>query len=126
MKNHLSKVPSKRIVVPARTILLEAGTVAKKMYLILSGCTRLWYNNNGKDITLQFFMPDQVVASFDSFLHNTPSEFTLESILPTEVEVFDKKDIEDMNHAFIHSNVPMAIIQNNKIADANNQYLHIL
>lgn len=101
MKNHLSKVPSKRIVVPARTILLEAGTVAKKMYLILSGCTRLWYNNNGKDITLQFFMPDQVVASFDSFLHNTPSEFTLESILPTEVEVFDKKDIED---AFKQSN----------------------
>ncbi|MBR5483323.1 MAG: Crp/Fnr family transcriptional regulator, partial [Alistipes sp.] len=35
-----------------------------------------------------------VVASYDSMLHNIPSEFTLETILPTEVDVFEKRDIE--------------------------------
>ncbi|MBR4995134.1 MAG: Crp/Fnr family transcriptional regulator [Alistipes sp.] len=94
IENCLSKVLSTRIVVPAKTVLLEAGAVSIHMYLIRSGCARLWYNNNGEDITLQFFMPGQVVASFDSILHNIPSEFTLETILPTEVDVFEKRDIE--------------------------------
>ena len=94
IENILSKVPCTRIVVSTKTILLEAGAVAKHIYHIRSGCARLWYNNNGEDITLQFFMPGQVVASYDSMLHNLPSEFTLETILPTEVEVFEKRDIE--------------------------------
>ena len=88
IENCLSKVPSTRIVVPAKTVLLEVGAIAKHMYLVRSGCARLWYNNEGEDITLQFFMSGRVVASYDSMLHNIPSEFTLETILPTEVDVF--------------------------------------
>ena len=94
MKKILSTIPSKSVTYPARTTILEAGGLATNLYLVCSGCVRLWYNNNGEDITLQFFMPGQVVASFDSILHNIPSEFTLETILPTEVEVFEKRDIE--------------------------------
>ncbi len=95
MKSILSTIPSRLLSLPARTTILEAGSTATALYLICSGCARLWFNNNGEDITLQFFMPGQVVASFDSLLHNSPSEFTLETILPTEVEVFDKRDIEE-------------------------------
>ena len=50
IENCLSKVPSTRIVVPAKTVLLEAGAIAKYMYLVRSGCARLWYNNEGEDI----------------------------------------------------------------------------
>ena len=107
--NYLSQVPSKRIVVPAKTTLLEAGAIAKHMYLIRSGCARLWYNNNGEDITLQFFMPGQVVASFDSILHDIPSEFTLETILTAEVEVFDKRDIEDAYKQSAESSMQLAM-----------------
>ena len=95
MKKILSTIPSNIVAIPARTTILEAGSLATNLYLIRSGCARLWYNNNGEDITLQFFMPGQVVASFDSILHNTPSELTLETILPTEVEIFEKRDIEE-------------------------------
>ncbi len=35
-------------------------------------------------------------------------------------------EIDGMSNAFIDSNVPLAIIQNNKIVDANKKYLHIL
>ena len=95
MKKILSTIPSNIVAIPARTTILEAGSLATNLYLIRSGCARLWYNNNGEDITLQVFMPGQVVASFDSILHNTPSELTLETILPTEVEIFEKRDIEE-------------------------------
>lgn len=94
MESIISKIPSRKVTLPAKTTLLEAGTVAKSLYCIRSGCARLWFNNDGVDVTLQFFMPGQMVASFDSLLHDKPSEFTLETILPTEVEVLDKSDIE--------------------------------
>ena len=90
----INRIPSRKMTIPAKTKLLEAGGIAHFIYRIRSGCARLWFNNDGVDITLQFFMPGQVVASFDSILHNIPSEFTLETILPTEVEVFEKRDIE--------------------------------
>lgn len=95
MKKILSTITGNHLSLPARTTILEAGRVATTLYLVRSGCARLWYNNNGEDITLQFFMPGQFVASFDSILHDSPSEYTLETILPTEVEVFNKSDIED-------------------------------
>ena len=95
LEKTLSRVPCKRINVPARTVLLESGTVAQNVYFIRSGCTRLWFNNEGEDVTLQFFLEGQVVASFDSLLHDRPSEFTLETILPTEIDVYDKRQIEE-------------------------------
>ena len=92
MENLFSKIEGKRISVPAKTILLEAGSISKNIYFIKSGCARLWYNNDGLDITLQFFMAGQMVSSFDSLLHDTPSQFTLETILPTEIEIYEKDD----------------------------------
>ena len=92
MENLLSKIDCKRIYAPARTILLEAGSVSKNIFLIKEGCARLWFNNDGVDITLQFFMAGQIVSSFDSLLHDTPSQFTLETILPTEIEIYEKDD----------------------------------
>lgn len=66
--------------IPSRTILLKEGEVSNHLYFIKSGCLRLWFNKDGKDITLQFFFEGQVVASIDSFLSHQPSMFTLESI----------------------------------------------
>lgn len=92
MEKLLSKIEGKRISVPAKTILLEAGNISKNIFLIKEGCARLWFNNDGVDITLQFFMAGQMVSSFDSLLHNAPSQFTLETILPTEIEIYEKDD----------------------------------
>jgi len=44
----------KRLEIPAKTILLEEG-ISKTMFFIEKGCLRTWVNNNGKDITTQFF-----------------------------------------------------------------------
>lgn len=92
----ISNVTSEHLVLKAKTEILSAGEIAKHVYIVRSGCARLWFNHNGDDITLQFFLPGQIVASFDSLLHNTPSQFTLETIMPTEVEAFKKKDIEKL------------------------------
>ncbi|WP_286733291.1 MULTISPECIES: hypothetical protein [Sphingobacterium] len=56
-----------RIEVPAKTILLKEGEVSKKMFLIEKGGIRAWFNNNGKDITCQFFFENETVGSIESF-----------------------------------------------------------
>lgn len=78
--------------IPPKTILLEEGKIADKLYLIRKGCLRLFFYNEGKDITFQFFFEGDFVASFDSLYKRKPSLFSLESIEPTEVSVV-KRDV---------------------------------
>ena len=84
----------KEMKIPAKTILLREGDVSKKAYFIREGCLRLWFNNNGKDITVQFFFENEAVSSVESFRLGTPSLFTLESIEPSTVLVITKKNYE--------------------------------
>ena len=60
------QVKSEYLSIPSKTILLEEGKVAEKLYLIRKGCLRLFFYNEGKDITFQFFFEGNFVASFDS------------------------------------------------------------
>lgn len=55
-----------RLEVPARTVLLNEGETSKKLFIIEKGCIRVWFNNNGKDITTQFFFENNMVASIES------------------------------------------------------------
>ena len=59
--------------IPPKTILLEEGKIADRIYLIRKGCLRLFFYNEGKDITFQFFFEGDFVASFDSLYKGTPS-----------------------------------------------------
>ena len=59
--------------ISSKTVLLEEGKVADKIYLIRKGCLRLFFYNEGKDITFQFFFEGDFVASFDSLYKGTPS-----------------------------------------------------
>ncbi len=82
-----------RIEVPAKTILLKEGEVSKKMFLIEKGGIRAWFNNNGKDITCQFFFENETVGSIDSFRKNIPSQTTIETIEPSILWWIHKTDL---------------------------------
>jgi CRP-like cAMP-binding protein len=71
--------------IASKTTLLKEGEISNYMYFIKKGCLRLWFNNEGDDITFQFFFEDQGVSSFESFFERKPSLFTLESIEPATV-----------------------------------------
>ncbi|MES2417479.1 MAG: Crp/Fnr family transcriptional regulator [Bacteroidota bacterium] len=84
----------KQIEVPAKTILLEEGQVSKRVYWIEKGCIRVWFNNDGKDITYQFFFENSTVASIESFRKNIPSAGNMEALEPCTLWYADKEDIE--------------------------------
>ncbi|MDJ1503312.1 Crp/Fnr family transcriptional regulator [Xanthocytophaga agilis] len=80
--------------VPAKTTLLNEGEISKKMFLIETGCIRVWFNNKGKDITTQFFFENNMVGSIESFRKNIPSLVTMETIEPSTIWWIYKKDMD--------------------------------
>lgn len=83
-----------RIEVPAKTVLLEEGEISKKLFIIEKGCIRVWFNNNGKDLTTQFFFEYQSVASIESFMKKFPSQVVVETIEPSIIWWIHKKDLD--------------------------------
>jgi CRP-like cAMP-binding protein len=84
----------KRIEVKPKTILLSEGEVAKKLYIVEKGCLRSYFYKDGRDITFQFFMENDAVASFQSFFNGCPSQLYIESIEQTKLLVLNKKNID--------------------------------
>lgn len=50
-----SHIKTEYLSIPSKTVLLEEGKVARKLYFVRKGCLRLFFYNAGKDITFQFF-----------------------------------------------------------------------
>jgi len=84
----------KRMKVSARTALLKEGDIPKNMFVIEKGCIRVWFNNDGKDVTTQFFFENNMVSSIESFRKGYPSPVTIETIEPCVLWYIHKKDAD--------------------------------
>ena len=84
----------KQIEIPAKTILLQEGKISKKMYFVEKGCLRTWINNNGKDITTQFFFEGSGVSSIESFMTNKPSLYSIETIEPCVLQTITQQEFQ--------------------------------
>lgn len=100
-----------RIEVPAKTILLKEGEISKKVFLVEKGCIRAWFNNDGKDVTFQFFFENSTVASIESFRKKIASLVTIETIEPSILWYINKKDMEKILAAIT------------EIADPGNRFI---
>ena len=87
----------KRMEVPAKTTLLKEGEISKKIFFIEKGCIRAWFNNDGKDVTFQFFFENGSVSSVESFRKNVPSLLSLETVEPCALWIIHKKDFEKIS-----------------------------
>ena len=86
----------KRLDVPAKTILLNEGEISERIYFIEKGCIRCWFNKDGKDLTLQFFLEGGMVSSIESFRKKIPSPITIETIESCVLWYADKNDIDQI------------------------------
>jgi len=83
-----------RIEVPAKTILLEEGNISQYYYYVEKGCIRAALNKLGEDKTVQFFFEKEGLTSLESFLKNTPSLFTIETIEPSVIYLLHKTKVK--------------------------------
>ena len=83
----------KRMEVPAKSILLNEGKVSQNYIFIEEGCVRLFFSDNGNEKTVQFFFGNEGLTSFDSFVNNVPSLFTIETIEPSVIYLLPKSNV---------------------------------
>lgn len=86
----------KRIEAPAKTVLLEEGTISGHYFFVEEGCIRAHFNNNGDDKTVQFFFENEGLTSLESFLNNTPSTFTIETVEHSVLVLLPKEQVMNL------------------------------
>ncbi|MES2454768.1 MAG: Crp/Fnr family transcriptional regulator [Bacteroidota bacterium] len=93
--------------VPAKTTLLEEGKISRMMFFIEKGCLRTWVNNNGNEITTQFFFEGDKVSSIESFRTNRPSLYSIQSIEPCVLQTISQEKFKTVweNSAEIKSEI---------------------
>lgn len=74
--------------VPAKTTLIEEGDISKYTYMVSKGCLRLFViKEDGREVTVQFFFENQMVASMESAFTGKPGRMYLESIEDSELVI---------------------------------------
>lgn len=82
--------------VPAHTTLLTEGAVATQLYFVVRGSLRMWHSTDQRDVTIQFFFENQLVASFESFYLGQPSDSSIETLEPTDLLALDKASFDQL------------------------------
>jgi CRP-like cAMP-binding protein len=100
--------------VASKTTLLKEGDISKKLFVIETGCIRAWFNNDGKDVTFQFFVENGVVASIESFRKKIPSLISIETIEPSVLWFIHKKDVDRI------------IAETNDIPELRNRFINAI
>ena len=109
--------------VAAKTTLLYEGDISQYIYFVERGALRLWNNDDGRDITMQFFFEGQHVASFESFYLNTPSRFAIECIEDSRVVMLSKADLNLLIERFPAINNYMTEFACRRLIDYMNFFL---
>lgn len=107
----------------SKTTLLFEGMISKHIYFINKGALRLWNNDDGRDITVQFFFEDQVVSSFESFYLNKNSQFSIESIEDTNITILSKESLDLLVNEYPSFNQYITDIVCKRFIDYTNFFL---
>ena len=92
----LQKISSFKVV-EANTPLANAGEVASKIYLLVSGLMRVYLSSeSGKEYNKNFFMPLSFVGSFTSIIKKEPSKLTYEALTDCKLYEIDFNKIVDL------------------------------
>lgn len=81
-----------------KSTLLEQGEVCTHAYFVESGCLRLWHTEAGSDVSVKFFLRGELCASLDSIRQELPSNYGIESIVPSIVRKLPRKILESEVH----------------------------
>jgi CRP-like cAMP-binding protein len=80
-----------------KDFLVEAGTVAKYFYLVISGVQAIYLiDQKGNKVVLGFSFDGSVSGVYDSFLSQKPSSYFLEALTPSKLIAISKKKYDEL------------------------------
>src|ERR1700761_2384598 len=88
--------------VPAKTLLVKEGAISRKLYYIDKGSTRVWFNNDGKEVTFQFIFENHFATSVESIITNAPSWYSVETLEPVIADSISVEEFRNKVESFPH------------------------
>lgn len=74
---------------------LKYDKICNQAAFVKSGILRVYYpNDNGEDTTCYISLSNEFITSFSSFTTSKPSTENIQAIVPTELLVISKQDLE--------------------------------
>ena len=75
--------------------LIRAGTVCTEFVYVRTGLLRSFYvKDNGEEVTYCLTFPGQPMTALSSLITQRPTEENIQALVPTEVEVLRRDDLE--------------------------------
>ena len=78
-------------VLARNEFLLTEGKVEQHCYIIRSGAVRVFLQTEFEEMTIRFGYEGSLITSLSSFINGTPSEFYIQAIRATTLEVISKE-----------------------------------
>lgn len=79
-----------------KDFLLQEGKICNKITFINSGCLRLFYNVDGEENIIQFFLENSWYTDYASFLTGQSTLENVQAIENSEVVQFKKEDLYEL------------------------------
>jgi len=82
--------------IEAGDYFLREGRICKRIVFIEKGLVRLFYLNDGKEVTTCFCKENTITCSYKSLITNTPSELSIQAIEPCKLIVFTYDSLQKL------------------------------
>lgn len=79
-----------------KDFLTTSTMIENKIYFILEGIFRLFIELPEKDVTIDFGFPTKFLSSYSSFLTQTPSIASIQSLTKSKVIYITREDLHDI------------------------------
>lgn len=86
----------KKVELQKKEILLAKGKTENYLSFVEEGTLRLFIPKIENDVTFGFVFKNSFVSAYDSFLTQTPSEYSIETLTPTILWRLSFDDLEDI------------------------------
>lgn len=73
-------------------VLLKAGSISREFYFVIKGCVRLYYEFDGRDKSAFFYVENQFISSYKSFVHKVPAQHSFQCIEPCTLAVISHEN----------------------------------
>lgn len=85
--------------------LIQAGQIEHGIYFIYDGIVRSFVKNQDREISTDFGFKNQFTSSISSFLTQQPSQYTVDTLAPTQLILITHSNLNWMYENFIEINV---------------------
>lgn len=79
-------------------LLLKEGEVETNLYLVQTGAIRVFYLSEFEEQTIRFGYKGSLINSLSSFIKATPSEFYIEAIRKSTIQIISKDNLLKLVH----------------------------